>query len=355
MKMCIVDVKRPRSPYAFRTLSHSDAMAVVTRHFRTLQPVLCLVTDPQPESRFFDSKPIPAALRCRCAAAGHCCDGMVSACQKPSCAHGCLMGPILGSETACNASCDAAGGKHPGASGCSYQVPHSNLTLEMCGSCRAEPAPSWWPATTKPPNGQFPGWWPPGYSLPSCSSCDNVDGDPVGECKLGCMFNFRPSMKPVPPAVPEPPAPRPPPPACGVFPSQNGASACTVGGDLNFSNVFGNNMVLQMEPARAAVYGYLGTNASASANVTVAVTGSGGSYSVPATIDSASGTWKAFLRPAAAGGSVDITASCSSGCTGSARIASATFGDVWCVLFAKCSFLAKQQLSRLVATSSIGT
>ena len=34
-------------------------------------------------------------------------------------------------------------------------------------------------------------------------------------------------------------------------------SGCEPVGALNFSNVFGDKMVLQMEPARAAVYGYV--------------------------------------------------------------------------------------------------
>eukprot|EP00660_Eupelagonema_oceanica_P008196 gene8196-667_t len=87
-------------------------------------------------------------------------------------------------------------------------------------------------------------------------------------------------------------------------------SGCVPGGDLSFSTVFSDQAVLQMEPARAAVYGFVGTNASkggyGSAKVTVAVAGGGGAraYSVDATVDPASGAWKAFLNPAAAGGPV---------------------------------------------------
>lgn len=104
------------------------------------------------------------------------------------------------------------------------------------------------PSTSVLLSGQHPGYWPPGYSLGDCSSCGAVDGDQCGECKLGCMLTFRPSMKPTPPPEPVPPTPTNPP-TCGVFPSQQGASTCNVGGDLNFSNVFGNYAVLQMEPA----------------------------------------------------------------------------------------------------------
>ena len=77
-------------------------------------------------------------------------------------------------------------------------------------------------------------------------------------------------------------------------------------------------MVLQMQPAMAAVYGYVGTNASksyGSAKITVTVSpshrrtvspavASAGdaveitpSYSVDAVVDPKDGTWKAFLKP----------------------------------------------------------
>ena len=192
------------------------------------------------------------------------------------------------------------------------------------------PAPAWWPAAAKPANGQHPGYWPPGYALGDCSSCGAVDGDQAGECKLGCMFTFRPSMKPTPPPVPEPPTPTDPP-ACGVFPSLSGKSTCTVGQVLNFSNVFGDSMVLQMLPARTAVYGYVGTSASKSATVVVTVASklNPTSYTVPAVVDATTGTWKAFLKPTAAGGSYTITATCKTGCTGTIAIKDVTFGDVW--------------------------
>ena len=276
----------------------------------------------------------------KCTTAGHCCQGANSACQKPSCAMGCLAAAAASSEAACNATCMAAGGKTPGSSGCTYAVPHSNVSFQMCGTCRAEPAPAWWPPSATPPNGDPPGWWPPGYSLKDCSSCDNVGGDPLGECKLGCMFAFRSALKPQPPAAPPPPAPRPEPPVCGPFPSaQKGAlnpwSGCSVGADLNFSSVFSDGAVLQMQPAKSAVYGPLGSGASAGAKVSVTVSeGSSDEslvelYSVEATVDAAAGQWKAFLKPHAGGGSYTITAKCSSGCSGSAELKGLTFGDVW--------------------------
>ena len=179
----------------------------------------------------------------------------------------------------------------------------------------------------------------------------------------GCVYSFRPSVAPAPPVPPQPPATRPPPPACGVFPTQQGgptagASLCTLGGSLNFSNVFSDFAVLQMAPARSAVYGYLGTNATkgGATTVTITVTGAANaakssgsssafdstasasslsssassSYTVQATVNADRGTWKAFLKPTAAGGSYSIKAACAGGgCTGGAEIKSVTFGDVW--------------------------
>jgi hypothetical protein len=37
-----------------------------------------------------------------------------------------------------------------------------------------------------------------------------------------------------------------------VFPSQQGVSMCQPGGNLNFSNIFSDGMVLQMAPAKTA-------------------------------------------------------------------------------------------------------
>ena len=275
---------------------------------------------------------------------------MTSGCQKPSCAQGCAAATALSSEAACNASCVAAAGKNPGSSGCQYTVPgHPSITFQMCGSCQAVPAPSWWPAAAKPKtDGEHPGFWPPGYSLSDCTSCETINNDPVYECKLGCMFASRPSLKPMPPAPPQPPPSRPPPPPCGVFPSEPGGQReimCKVGGDFNLSNVFSDKMVLQRAPARSAVYGYIGTNATApgSAKVTVTVASSSSassaasassspsSYTVDAAVDASKGTWKAFLKPTAAGGDYKITVACSGGgCTGAAQtLSGVTFGDVW--------------------------
>jgi hypothetical protein len=283
------------------------------------------------------SRPSEHSCEASCAIAGHCCVGALSACQKPSCAMGCLAGALSApSEAACNATCTAAAGAKPGSSGCTYALPHTNLTFQMCGVCPAVPAPSWWPASITPSAGEPPGWWPPGYSLPDCNSCETLEGDPIGECKLGCMFAFRPSLKPTPPPEPTPPPPRPPPPACGVF-------DCVLKGDLAFSSVFSDRAVLQAAPVRAAVYGFVGLNAShggfgnAEVEVTVAsgVDTAGPSsqrdetYSVQAVVDGASGVWKAMLKPQGPGGSYSISARCLSGCTGHTAINDVTYGDVW--------------------------
>jgi hypothetical protein len=279
----------------------------------------------------------------KCVVAGHCCPGAGSSCQKPSCAMGCIAGAHAKTEAACNASCTAAGPKKGGGSNCNWPLPGTNITFAMCGSCVTEPAPKWWPKAAVPPNGSPPGYWPPGYSLKQCGSCETIDGDGAGECKLGCMFTFRPDLKPVPPAKPQPPPARPAPPACGPFPSAtkgslNPWSGCTVGATLNFSSVFSDNMVLQMQPAKAAVYGTLGSGATSGAEVTVSVSASGGGggakavqqqYSVAAEVDAAAGTWKVFLKPHAAGGSYTVTARCTKGCTGSVQLEKVHFGDVW--------------------------
>lgn len=135
-----------------------------------------------------------------------------------------------------------------------------------------------------------------------------------------------------------PPGPPPPPPPLP---------------DFQFSPTFGDDMVLQMAPAASAVYGFTGEGGTA---VSVSVSSAGKVlYTVNATLNStqqpfgaswgerpnAAGgcfnpwckplaTWKALLKPTAAGGSYTIIATCK-GCTGNttAEITSATFGDVW--------------------------
>jgi sialate O-acetylesterase len=102
---------------------------------------------------------------------------------------------------------------------------------------------------------------------------------------------------------------------------------------------FSSHMVLQQAPARSAVYGF------GKGPVSVTVTGSDATgaavgYTVDAfTVDDGSApasssddpssslpTWKAFLKPAAAGGSYTVTAK---GATGTVVLSDCTFGDVY--------------------------
>ena len=122
---------------------------------------------------------------------------------------------------------------------------------------------------------------------------------------------------------------------------------------MSFWDTFGDNMVLQMEPAAAAVYG-VATPTATHVNITVTESGSAAStYTVQATWLGYNAThqpvgpefagmdpgieplfaWKALLRPTAAGGNYTLFAQCT-GCTGTgeysnATITNVTFGDVW--------------------------
>lgn len=280
------------------------------------------------------------SCQAKCMVAGHCCTGMSSTNSNPSCVMGCAAAAVLPSEAACNATCKAADGK------CGYTVNGTNMTFNQCGGCSAQVAPDWFPASARPPPGQVPGYWPPGYSVAGCGTGRRYH---PYECYEGCMYHFRPSMKPIPPAQPQPPLPRNATPVCGVFPSKAYSKftpwpGCTVGNAMQFSNVFSDNLVLQMQPARSAVYGPLGNSASPSAKVAVTVipeptsatTASAEAYTVLATVDADAGTWKAILKPHPARGSYTINASCVSGCTGSASLVNATFGDVWYCFGAIC-------------------
>ena len=93
-----------------------------------------------------------------------------------------------------------------------------------------------------------------------------------------------------------------------------------------------------MAPSRAAVYGYVGTNATGRAGIKVEVTvassssssSSSSSYTVEATVDDSTGAWKALLHPTRAGGTYTITAACVLGCTGIPVVLhDVTFGSVW--------------------------
>ena len=119
---------------------------------------------------------------------------------------------------------------------------------------------------------------------------------------------------------------------------------------FQFSPVHGDDMVLQQQPARAAVYGYTGAGGTA-VTVTVTNTATMQSYSVHAALNTTRqafgagfesfaskanpwnvslSTWKALLKPTTAGGDYSITATCI-GCAHdtTATLQRATFGDVW--------------------------
>lgn len=245
----------------------------------------------------------------RCTNSGRCCTGNGSACAQPSCAMGCSMASLVPDEATCNATCTAASNK------CSFNF--KGWQFNMCGECPAR----WLDPQTLTPvilPGAEP-FFPPGYQLPMCSSCDAVSN----ECMVGCVMAFNPGFAPGPPVDPPAPPDVPVPPA----PWPNAALA------FNFSVVFSDHMVLQQAPAMAAVYGPTGTDGSGAA-VSVTVTPSSGSpYTVAAAVGG--GRWKAFLKP-----TVDtqgattfiITANCASGCAGNASSVSlvdVVFGDVW--------------------------
>lgn len=123
---------------------------------------------------------------------------------------------------------------------------------------------------------------------------------------------------------------------------------------MGFLQSFGDNMVLQRAPAKAAVYGVYGPQATAPRTAEVKVTvrsATGESYTVDAemnTVHQATvnpdyaactecpgpyATWKALLHPTEAGGDYTIVANCT-GCGGDPKywgtsITNVTFGDVW--------------------------
>lgn len=108
-------------------------------------------------------------------------------------------------------------------------------------------------------------------------------------------------------------------------------------GSTKFSDVFGNLMVLQRAPARAAVYGLVAGPILDPSRVAVRVTvrdkRTAEVYNVSAAVMVAVGggvTWKALLSPHDAGGTFDVEAACS-GCASvaAAMLSDVTFGDVW--------------------------
>lgn len=252
-----------------------------------------------------------ASCHDRCVGAGHCCVGLMSACANPSCDMGCMIGSVAPDEATCNATCLAGSGK------CS--LAYKNFSFGMCGGC----AQKWLDPTTLQPEiiPGSPPYWPPGYQISGCSSCDDVHD----ECMLGCVLAFNPSVAPPPPAEPPAPPDVPMPPA--PWPNAPGSG-------FNFSVVFSDHIVLQQAPALAAVYGVTGTSgAGASVSVTVTPSGGGQPYTVPAAV--ADGRWKALLQPtpdSARAVTFSIAATCASGCTGNVStvvLNDVVFGDVW--------------------------
>ena len=186
----------------------------------------------------------------------------------------------------------------------------------MCGDC-----PARWldPSSLKPVI--LPGaepYFPPGFQLPMCSSCDAVSN----ECMVGCVMAFNPGYAPGPPPLPPAPPDVPVPPA----PWPNAVSA------FNFSVVFTDHIVLQQAPAMAAVYGPTGFDGSGGVVYVTVTPSSGSPYTVPAAV--ADGRWKAFLKPTAdthGATTFTVTANCN-GCAGNASavsIVDVVFGDVW--------------------------
>ena len=242
----------------------------------------------------------------RCIGAGHCCTGNSSGCQRPSCQIGCNFGAGSPDEAACNATCATA-------HGCSFAF--HGQSYPMCGGCSLR----WMNPETLLPEilpGKQP-WWPPGFNLPGCGSCDAVEN----ECMLGCALYFNAGLVPTPPV---PPVPPPTPLPAAPWPN--------TGTCLNFSAVLSSHMVLQQAPAKAAVYGPLGESDGGAA-VSVMVTSSdpnAAPYTVNATVEA--GRWKAFLcpTPQSATTTYTISASCTAGCkSASVTLHDVVFGDVW--------------------------
>lgn len=247
----------------------------------------------------------------RCTGSGRCCVGNSSSCAFPSCAMGCSIGSVAPDEATCNATCTAATGK------CTFTF--GGFDFQMCGDCPAR----WLDPTTLLPEilpGNMP-YWPPGFQILGCTSCDNGEG-----CKIGCVMAFNSNFAPPPPADPPAPPDTPFPPAPWPNPPGSG---------FNFSVIFSDHVVLQQAPAMSAVYGPTGSPSSSDAEVWVTVSLMDGSSSYSVQANTTAGRWKVFLRPTpdSYGQSLyNVTAVCLSGCTGNATSVSlldVVFGDVW--------------------------
>lgn len=252
-----------------------------------------------------------------CRKADHCCVGLVSGCQHPSCDMGCLLGVnYTTSVEQCEAKCKGCDAK------CFCKI-DKDVTFEMCGEC---PSKHYDPGSGKDitcPDSGCP-WWPPGNAVGGCGSCGGPEKDM--ECVTGCKIAFDPSYQPPSPPTPAPPS-RP------VTPVEKGIK-------LSFSPQMNSSMVLQQAPAKSAVYGFYDRSTqSPKISVTVSATngnGNGGEdYSMDATTDG-KGRWKAFLKPTPAsksGSSFRIEVAMKKGELGTseatAAIENVVFGDVW--------------------------
>lgn len=100
-----------------------------------------------------------------------------------------------------------------------------------------------------------------------------------------------------------------------------------------FAGNFGDGMVLQRGPGKAAVYGT--ATPSAAVKLVLAAPGTHAASATSAvtvtTTTNVDGSWKVLLPPQSAGTGYTVTATCT-GCTNSSAVASASdvaFGDVW--------------------------
>ncbi|CAE7907902.1 SIAE [Symbiodinium sp. KB8] len=91
-------------------------------------------------------------------------------------------------------------------------------------------------------------------------------------------------------------------------------------GNVSFAEVFGDYMVLQQHPAKAALFG----SASGVAKVSLKVAQHGSGYNVEAEVKD--GRWKALLTPTFKGGDWTITATAGDA---TAVLKHVAFGDVW--------------------------
>ena len=96
----------------------------------------------------------------KCSSLGHCCVGLRSGCQHPSCAMGCAIAQTSQAVSECEAACDEADNK------CSHT--HKGVQLNMCHECPPK-------CGTAVHNGK----------------CGGAEGGTDG-CKLGCQIAFEP-------------------------------------------------------------------------------------------------------------------------------------------------------------------